>query len=53
MCKVMWIYVIIDKHLVASTLLLGFWTAESIPGFQENDYIALYASFGEYRVFSH
>ncbi|KAJ3898403.1 multidrug resistance-associated ABC transporter [Lentinula edodes] len=31
---------------VASTLLLGFWTAESIPGFQENDYIALYASFG-------
>ncbi|KAJ3847227.1 multidrug resistance-associated ABC transporter [Lentinula lateritia] len=37
---------IMQSCQVASTLLLGFWTAESIPGFQENDYIALYASFG-------
>lgn len=35
---------------MGTTLLLGFWTAESIPGFHEGDYIALYAGFGTLHV---
>ncbi|KAF5390969.1 hypothetical protein D9757_004019 [Collybiopsis confluens] len=31
---------------VGNTLLLGFWTAESIPGFHQGDYIGLYAALG-------
>ncbi|KAK7049860.1 hypothetical protein VNI00_005290 [Paramarasmius palmivorus] len=31
---------------VGSNLLLGFWTSESIEGFREGDYIAVYASLG-------
>ncbi|KAJ3794827.1 multidrug resistance-associated ABC transporter [Lentinula aff. detonsa] len=38
--------VLMQSCQVATTLLLGFWTAESIPGFRQNDYIALYTSFG-------
>lgn len=32
--------------LVGSTLFLGFWTAESIPGFGQGQYMALYAALG-------
>ncbi|KIK57337.1 hypothetical protein GYMLUDRAFT_46212 [Collybiopsis luxurians FD-317 M1] len=31
---------------VGTTLLLGFWTSSSIPGFHQGDYIGLYAAFG-------
>ncbi|KAF9061129.1 P-loop containing nucleoside triphosphate hydrolase protein [Rhodocollybia butyracea] len=31
---------------VGSTLTLGFWTAGTISGFRQGDYIALYAGFG-------
>ncbi|KAJ4474310.1 multidrug resistance-associated ABC transporter [Lentinula aciculospora] len=37
---------LVQSCQVATTLLLGFWTAHSIPNFGQNDYIALYASFG-------
>lgn len=37
-------------HIVGTTLLLGFWTAKSIAGFHEGDYIILYAGFGMYDV---
>ena len=32
---------------VANNLFLGFWTANSIPGFRQADYTAVYASLGE------
>ena len=32
--------------LVGNNLLLGFWTADSIPGFNEGQYMALYAGLG-------
>ncbi|KAF8984488.1 P-loop containing nucleoside triphosphate hydrolase protein [Cyathus striatus] len=31
---------------VANTLFLGFWTAESIHGFKQGDYIAVYSALG-------
>ncbi len=31
---------------VGNTLFLGFWSGNSIKGFQEGDYMAIYASFG-------
>ncbi|KDQ12182.1 hypothetical protein BOTBODRAFT_34790 [Botryobasidium botryosum FD-172 SS1] len=31
---------------VANTVALGFWSAESIPGFDRSDYMTLYAGFG-------
>ncbi|GJJ12903.1 hypothetical protein Clacol_007149 [Clathrus columnatus] len=31
---------------VGNTLFLGFWTAESIPGFAQGDYMAVYAALG-------
>lgn len=31
---------------VGNALFLGFWTAESVPGFSRGDYMAVYASFG-------
>ncbi|EEB88677.1 hypothetical protein MPER_13351, partial [Moniliophthora perniciosa FA553] len=29
-----------------NTLFLGFWTSQSIEGFQQGEYIAVYASLG-------
>lgn len=37
---------ITDFDLVATTLFLGFWTAGSIPGFSQGDYMATYAGIG-------
>lgn len=34
------------SFLVSNNLILGFWTAESIPGFRQGDYMALYAVLG-------
>lgn len=34
--------------IVANNLFLGFWTANSVPGFKQRDYMALYASLGEF-----
>ncbi|KZP34073.1 multidrug resistance-associated ABC transporter, partial [Athelia psychrophila] len=31
---------------VGNTLFLGYWTAQSIPGFVQGDYMAVYASLG-------
>ncbi|CAK5271106.1 unnamed protein product [Mycena citricolor] len=31
---------------VGNNLFLGFWTAESIPGFHQGDYMAVYAGLG-------
>lgn len=33
--------------LVGNNLFLGFWTARSIPGFRQGDYMAVYAVLGE------
>lgn len=32
--------------LVGNNLFLGFWTAQSIPGFRQGDYMAVYAALG-------
>lgn len=32
--------------LVGNNLLLGFWTASSIPGFSQSDYMGVYAALG-------
>jgi hypothetical protein len=32
--------------LVGNNLFLGFWTSESIPGFRQGDYMAVYAALG-------
>lgn len=32
--------------VVGNTLFLGFWTAGSIPGFRQGDYMAVYTGFG-------
>ncbi|KAG5653199.1 hypothetical protein H0H81_001750 [Sphagnurus paluster] len=31
---------------VGNNLFLGFWTAQSIPGFRQGEYMAVYAGFG-------
>jgi ATP-binding cassette subfamily C (CFTR/MRP) protein 1 len=31
---------------VGNTLFLGFWTAESIPGFKQGHYMAVYGGLG-------
>ena len=40
-------YDLLTKLLVSNNLFLGFWTAESIHGFRQGDYMAVYASLGE------
>lgn len=40
-----------DGSVVAVNLFLGYWTAESIPGFTNGKYMAVYASLGVYPCF--
>jgi hypothetical protein len=42
------------SFIVGNTLFLGFWTSNSIPGFRQVDYMAVYAGFGtlETRTFT-
>jgi hypothetical protein len=37
-------------NLVGNNLFLGFWTAKSIPGFRQGDYMAVYAGLGGQNV---
>jgi ATP-binding cassette subfamily C (CFTR/MRP) protein 1 len=34
------------SYLVGDNLFLGFWTARSIPGFKQGDYMAVYVALG-------
>ncbi|KAL6300347.1 multidrug resistance-associated ABC transporter [Sparassis latifolia] len=38
--------ILVQGTQVGNNLFLGFWTAESIPGFHQGDYIAVYTAFG-------
>ncbi|KAG5645383.1 hypothetical protein DXG03_006336 [Asterophora parasitica] len=37
---------VVQAAQVGNTLFLGFWTAGSIPGFRQGDYMAVYVGFG-------
>jgi len=37
-----------QSSLVVSSLFLGFWTSQSIHGFRQGDYMAVYAGLGTY-----
>ena len=41
-------YAGLKSSLVGTTLFLGFWTSQSIHGFKQDDYMAVYASLGTY-----
>jgi len=39
-----------QSSLVGSNLFLGFWTSQSIDGFKQGDYMAVYACLGMYYL---
>lgn len=39
-------HVLTCLHAVANNLFLGYWTAESIKGFAQSDYMGTYAALG-------
>lgn len=43
---VLGLLVIVQGASVGNALFLGFWTAESLPGFSQGEYMAVYAGLG-------
>ncbi|KAF9044293.1 multidrug resistance-associated ABC transporter [Panaeolus papilionaceus] len=42
----LFLLVIVEGHNVATTLVLGFWTGNTLPHFSQRAYMALYAGLG-------
>ncbi|PPQ67201.1 hypothetical protein CVT24_011272 [Panaeolus cyanescens] len=42
----LFLLIIVEGHNVATTLVLGFWTGNTLPHFSQRGYMALYAGLG-------